>query len=218
MLLVPSHFTPYVVSLQPNRSGRKIFFARPRCSHGLRPWSSRTFAQSPHSCNHTAHRAENALAGWECREPAHPEFHPVLPAGRPAPPGWRSGAERLGRRLCTRHTRARPDAAAAPGQGSARCAWPAPKLVKGGGVLIGHLAAISLDGDFHLIILLFRFGEMRNLNRRGGPRRRGQLGQPSEKAKNARTAQGHSGAGVGDMGKQETTIFANPGRGCRCED
>ena len=29
---------------------------------------------------------------------------------------------------------------------------------------------------------------------------------------------GCSGAGVGDMGRQKTTIFANLGRGCRCED
>ena len=33
-----------------------------------------------------------------------------------------------------------------------------PKLVKGGGVLIGHFAAVSLDGDLHRVILLFRFG------------------------------------------------------------
>ena len=33
-----------------------------------------------------------------------------------------------------------------------------PKFLKGGGVLIGHLAAVSLDGDLHLVVLLFRFG------------------------------------------------------------
>ena len=33
-----------------------------------------------------------------------------------------------------------------------------PKLVKGGGVLIGHFAAVSLDGNLHRVILLFRFG------------------------------------------------------------
>ena len=33
-----------------------------------------------------------------------------------------------------------------------------PKFLKSGGVLIGHLTAISLDGDLHLVFLLFRFG------------------------------------------------------------
>ena len=58
-----------------------------------------------------------------------------------------------------------------------------PKLVKGGGVLIGHFATISLDGNLHLVVLLFRFREMRNLNRRGGPRHWGQIEQPAKKAK-----------------------------------
>ena len=58
-----------------------------------------------------------------------------------------------------------------------------PELVKGGGVLIGHFAAVSLDGNFHRVILLFRFGEVRNLNRKGGPRHRGRMGQSPEKAK-----------------------------------
>ena len=33
-----------------------------------------------------------------------------------------------------------------------------PELVQGGGVLIGQLAAVSLDGDLHRVVLLFRFG------------------------------------------------------------
>ena len=33
-----------------------------------------------------------------------------------------------------------------------------PKLVKGSSVLVGHFAAVSLDGNFHRVILLFRFG------------------------------------------------------------
>ncbi len=33
-----------------------------------------------------------------------------------------------------------------------------PKLVESGGILIGQLAAVSLDGDLHLVVLLFRFG------------------------------------------------------------
>jgi len=32
-----------------------------------------------------------------------------------------------------------------------------PKLVEGGSVRIGHFAAVSLGGDFHRVILLFRF-------------------------------------------------------------
>ena len=58
-----------------------------------------------------------------------------------------------------------------------------PELVKGGGILIGQLAAISLDGDLHRVILLFRFGEMQNLNRKGGPRHLGRRERPAEKAK-----------------------------------
>jgi hypothetical protein len=33
-----------------------------------------------------------------------------------------------------------------------------PELVNGGSVLIGQFAAVSFDGDFHLVVLLFRFG------------------------------------------------------------
>jgi len=32
------------------------------------------------------------------------------------------------------------------------------ELVKGGGVLIGYFAAISFDGDLHLVFFLFRLG------------------------------------------------------------
>ena len=33
-----------------------------------------------------------------------------------------------------------------------------PELIQGSSVLIGQLAAISLDGDLHRVVLLFRFG------------------------------------------------------------
>ena len=33
-----------------------------------------------------------------------------------------------------------------------------PELVQGDGILIGQFAAISLDGDLHRVVLLFRFG------------------------------------------------------------
>ena len=33
-----------------------------------------------------------------------------------------------------------------------------PKLVESGGILTGHLAAVSFDGDLHRVVLLFRFG------------------------------------------------------------
>jgi hypothetical protein len=33
-----------------------------------------------------------------------------------------------------------------------------PELVQSGGVLIGQFTAVSLDGDLHLVVLLFRFG------------------------------------------------------------
>lgn len=32
--------------------------------------------------------------------------------------------------------------------------------IKDGSAPIGHLAAVSLDGDLHLVVLLFRFGEI----------------------------------------------------------
>ena len=58
-----------------------------------------------------------------------------------------------------------------------------PELVKGCGILIGHFVAVSLDGNLHRVVLLFRFGEVRNLNRKGRLRHRGRMGQSPEKAK-----------------------------------
>ena len=70
-----------------------------------------------------------------------------------------------------------------------------------GDVHIGRFAVLFLDGNFHLVILLF-------LNKRWA-KTPGPNWAALRKSKSTRTAQSYSGAGIDNMGRQETTIFVN---------